>query len=313
MHLGGADYKLLEIFVAVVDAQGISNAQSLLGKDTSTISRSIALLEARLGIRLCDRGRQGFSLTSEGFEVYQSSLTLLATFRRMEDEIESIKGVSDGKLKIAMIDNITSDPNCPLTRALSQFAESGSNASSVQTSITVLSPDRMEKQLEERRIDLAIGIFEIHKSSLKYQKLYQEVDYLYCASRNPIAKLASETDVRRVLNSERFVTRKFLEDSELRLLGIQRRDDFVYTENIEAVTQLVLANLYIGFIPHHFAAPWVKQGQLRPIMPHKFFRHSDIEAAYLDDPASLRPVLASVLNSLSEDSINQSYVQLSQA
>ena len=313
MSIGGADYKLLETFVAVVDAKGISNAQSMLGKDSSTISRAIAQLELRLGIHLCERGRQGFSLTPEGFEVYRAALSALASFRRLEDKIESIKGVSEGKLKIAMIDNILCDPCCPLTDVLKQFSHDVPRSSDLQIGLSVLSPDQMEQQLEERRIDLALGIFETHRTNLRYQFLYQEVDYLYCATDNPLAAIESDDDIRNALVEQRFVTRKFLEDSELRLLGIRMREDFVHTDNIEAVTQLVLAGLCIGFIPRHYAAPLVERGLLRPLLTGHLFRTSNIEIACLEESVTTRPAVAHFLSYLEREMAPDQNMQVSQA
>jgi len=300
MTFNGGDYKLLETFVAVVEAKGISNAQNRLGKDSSTISRSITQLESRLGIHLCDRGRQGFSLTPEGFEVYRSALNVLASFRRLEDKIESIKGVSEGKLRVAMIDNILSDPGCPLTAVLKRFSHSDPKRSDLQIDLMVLSPEQMEQQLLERRIDIAVGIFESHKPDLHYQFLYQELDYLYCAADSNLPQLDDEREIRRGLLNQRFVTRKFLDDSELRLLGIQVREDFVHTDNIEAVTQLILAGLCVGFIPKHYASPLVKQGLLRPILQHRVFRRSNMDAACLAESLAQRPAIAYFLECLEE-------------
>ncbi len=66
MKIDPSDVKLLKIFLAVVDSNGISNAQSVLNRDASTISKALTQLEERLSLRLCERGRHGFSLTAEG-------------------------------------------------------------------------------------------------------------------------------------------------------------------------------------------------------------------------------------------------------
>lgn len=312
MRIHAADYKLLEIFAAVVNARGISNAQAVLGKDSSTISRAIAQLEGRLGIHLCDRGRQGFSITPEGFEVYQSSQALFASTRRLENKIESLKTGAEGKLKIGMIDNIVSDPNCPLTKVLADFSKAGAHSHGVQASIAVLSPDQMEHQLEQRQIDLAIGIFQAQKSNLQYQGLYQEIDYLYCSSQNPMSRLRNDDEIRNALQSQRFVARNFLDGSELQLLDVKVRDDFVFTENLEAVTQLIVSNLCVGFIPHHYAANWVEKGQICAVLKRKIVRYSDIKVAYNKDSVLLRPAVTSFLNALVEYSQSSSSLRISQ-
>ncbi len=60
------DLRLLRIFLAVVDAKGLSEAQAALNIGQPTISTHLATLEARVGFRLCERGRSGFHLTPKG-------------------------------------------------------------------------------------------------------------------------------------------------------------------------------------------------------------------------------------------------------
>jgi hypothetical protein len=57
------DFKLLRIFVCVARHQGFAKAQQELNLTTSAISTYMGQLETRLGFKLCERGRGGFSLT----------------------------------------------------------------------------------------------------------------------------------------------------------------------------------------------------------------------------------------------------------
>ncbi|HLB81274.1 MAG TPA: LysR family transcriptional regulator, partial [Dongiaceae bacterium] len=61
--LNDIDVKLLRVFAAIVEAGGFAAAQAQLNVSPSRISTQIADLEARLGMRLCQRGRVGFRLT----------------------------------------------------------------------------------------------------------------------------------------------------------------------------------------------------------------------------------------------------------
>ena len=70
------DLRLLRVFVSVVEAGGFSLATARLNVAESTISTHMSDLEARLGIRLCERGRGGFRITQRGQEVYQETLAL---------------------------------------------------------------------------------------------------------------------------------------------------------------------------------------------------------------------------------------------
>src|SRR5256885_16652421 len=60
------DLRLLRVFLAIVDAGGVSAAQASLGVGQSTLSSQLSTLETRLGFSLCERGRGGFRLTAKG-------------------------------------------------------------------------------------------------------------------------------------------------------------------------------------------------------------------------------------------------------
>ena len=80
-RLSDLDLRLVRVFLAVVDASGVSAAQMTLNVGSSTISTQLATLETRLGFRLCDRGRGGFKLTPKGamLDVYKRQVRWLSS------------------------------------------------------------------------------------------------------------------------------------------------------------------------------------------------------------------------------------------
>ncbi|GLR83626.1 LysR family transcriptional regulator [Bradyrhizobium iriomotense] len=65
------DLNDLQFFVAVVVNRGFSAASRALGVPKSRISRRVALLEERLGVRLLDRSTRGLGLTQVGQQIYE--------------------------------------------------------------------------------------------------------------------------------------------------------------------------------------------------------------------------------------------------
>jgi len=65
------DFNDLQFFVAVVLNRGFSAAARVLGVPKSRMSRRVALLEERLGVRLLDRTTRGLSLTQVGQQVFE--------------------------------------------------------------------------------------------------------------------------------------------------------------------------------------------------------------------------------------------------
>ena len=98
------DIRLLRIFRSVVECGGFSAAESVLGIGRSAISQQMSDLEQRLGLRLCQRGRAGFSLTEEGREVYHSALQLLSALESFRTEVNGLHLHLRGELTIGLTD-----------------------------------------------------------------------------------------------------------------------------------------------------------------------------------------------------------------
>ena len=64
------DFNDLQFFAAVVLNRGFSAAARVLGVPKSRVSRRVALLEERLGVRLLDRTTRGLGLTQVGQQVF---------------------------------------------------------------------------------------------------------------------------------------------------------------------------------------------------------------------------------------------------
>jgi DNA-binding transcriptional LysR family regulator len=65
------DFNDLQFFTAVVLNRGFSAASRALGVPKSRVSRRVALLEERLGVRLLDRTTRGLGLTQVGQQVFE--------------------------------------------------------------------------------------------------------------------------------------------------------------------------------------------------------------------------------------------------
>ena len=88
-RLSDVDLRLLRIFSTIVDCNGFRNAQIALNMAQSTLSKHLTTLDARLGSRLCERGRGGFRLTLEGEETYRAAQDLMRAVRPREWSLRS--------------------------------------------------------------------------------------------------------------------------------------------------------------------------------------------------------------------------------
>ena len=67
----------LEVLVAIIDAGGFGRAAARLGMSPAMVSKHIARLEDRLGVRLIDRSTRRFALTQQGHQFVEDARAIL--------------------------------------------------------------------------------------------------------------------------------------------------------------------------------------------------------------------------------------------
>jgi DNA-binding transcriptional LysR family regulator len=89
-----------EVFVAVVDAGGFTAAATTLGVSQPAISRRIAALEARLGVRLLTRSMRRLRPTDAGATFYARARRALGELAEGECEAAAASAEPRGTLRI---------------------------------------------------------------------------------------------------------------------------------------------------------------------------------------------------------------------
>lgn len=261
--LHDVDLKLLRVFAAIVKCGGFSAAQAALNLGQSTISEQMSQLEARLGVKLCQRGRSGFRLTDQGVAIYEATQSLLLAVDRFCQDADVLKQHITGKLNLGIIDSTITDPGSPLPRTTQRFVSRGHD---VHLNVYVGSPAELEERVLDGRLHLAIGHFPIQVSGLDYTPLYQEALGLFCGRRHPLfGSKAESAELLEEIGENRIVVRGFMEQYDLQHLGVSKAAATV--DNIEALAILIISGAYLGFLPVHFAAQWVVSGEMQQLAP----------------------------------------------
>ena len=265
---------MLRIFQAIVSCGGFSAAQYELNMSQSAISSQVKLLEERLGVRLCERGRSGFKLTKGGEFVYQSMQELFQAAEVFQNNIEAYKGQLSGQLYVALDDATATNPKSPLKRALKDLVLKAPN---VEVHLSIAPPAELEAGLLADRYHLAIAPFHKVSDSLHSYPIYAERETLYCGKKHPLFEQShlplSELD----LNGMRYVARSFMDGADnLEHVSVHQ---CAYASNMEALVSLLLTGEYIGYVAHHFAQLWVDAGQLRPVADDELTYRSQFSVA----------------------------------
>ena len=264
-QLQDADIRLLKIFKAVVECGGFSASEEALGVGRSTISKYIADLEVRLGMRLCERGRAGFKVSPHGKVVYQATVELLDSIEQFRSRIISAKEALSGELSVWLMDNTSDETNNPVREALSRFR---SRDGTVALTLNSAAPDAVEQAIASRRAHIGLSLACSHLPGLIYRVVTQERASLYCGQSHPLFESSKAAIDPDELETYDFVTRGYLV-AQPRIAG-QRDRSSTLALHVEATLQLLLTGAYLGVIPDHIAQRWVKSGQLRRLPCEEF-------------------------------------------
>ncbi len=99
------DLNDLYYFVQVVDHHGFASAGRALGMPKSKLSRRVALLEERLGVRLLMRSTRKFAVTELGHTYYQHCKAMLVEADAAQRSIEAVQTQPRGVVRLS----------CPIT------------------------------------------------------------------------------------------------------------------------------------------------------------------------------------------------------
>ena len=152
----------MSVFARVVAAGSFSAAAKDLGVSTAVVSRRVAALESRLGVRLLHRTTRRVALTDEGAHFHESVLRILRDIEEAEAEASAGSAEPRGVLKVSMPASFGHRHIAPL---VPKFAR---RFPKVELALQ-LSDQPVD--IVKEGFDLAIRIAELTDSSLAARKL----------------------------------------------------------------------------------------------------------------------------------------------
>jgi len=269
--LGDTHIRLVRIYKAVVESGGFAAAEVELNISRSAISLAITELETLLNMRLCHRGRGGFSVTEEGETVYQASLQLLASLETFKSQVNAINRELKGELNIGITDNLVSIPRMRVTRAISSLKKQGPE---VIINIRMNPPKDIETAVLDGQLQIGVVPDLRPLSGLDYISLYKEESLLYCSDEHPLFS-KNKTEINAIdLSQYDAVIPAYPQVTEIKQQQKLLKPSATSTDR-EGIIFLILTGSYIGFLPIHFAERWVKERRLKALQTNKrqFFTH----------------------------------------
>ncbi|HEY5322242.1 MAG TPA: LysR family transcriptional regulator [Caldimonas sp.] len=173
----------MQTFAAVVDSGSFVKASDSLAMSKAAVSRYVADLESRLGVRLLHRTTRRLSLTEEGQIFYARCKDLLSEIDEAEAEITSGNADASGLVRV----------NAPVTFGIRQLAPLWGRFRTRHPKVTldVTLNDRVVDLVEEG-FDLAIRIATLQDSTLVSRRI-STTRLVLCASPPYLAHRGTPT------------------------------------------------------------------------------------------------------------------------
>jgi DNA-binding transcriptional LysR family regulator len=265
-QLSNFDIRLLRVFRTVVECGGFSAAEVELNISRSAISISMSDLEDRLGLRLCQRGRAGFSLTDEGKMVYQASQQLVASLENFRTQVNGIHAKLTGELNIGITDNLVTLEHMRVSKALKSLKSQGKD---VHINIRMIPPNEIERYVLDGGLHVGVVPDLRPLPGLEYSKLYTEKSFLYCNYEHPLFSTKDQDLSAAQIQKFEAVAPSYAQTAQTRS-HYQELNTTATATDREGVAFLILTGCFVGYLPKHYAQRWVLSGEMRAVCPENF-------------------------------------------
>lgn len=253
-----ATLRQLKVFEAVARNLSFSRAAEELHLTQPAVSIQVNKLEDHAGLPLFEQLGKKIHLTPAGIEMLHSSRIIIQQFKEVEEAMAQFKGISGGKLNVAVI----SAGDYFFPRLLVEFAR---RHSGVTLDFGVCNREELLSQLTDNLTDLAVMVrppldmdtvsepFAPHP----YVVVAAPNHPLAAKKRIPLSRLASEPFVVREKGSDTWNSMEEGFGAHLADLNIAME-----IKSTETIKQAVIAGMGVSFLSAHTISRELQVGSL---------------------------------------------------
>ncbi|MDF2043429.1 MULTISPECIES: LysR family transcriptional regulator [unclassified Pantoea] len=262
----GANLTAMLVFARVVELQSFSEAARALGWSKSHVSREIARLELRLGIRLLQRTTRRLALTEMGQAYYPYCVRMLAEVQRAEAFVQQLHQQPAGHIRLQA--PVTFGCQC-VVPVLNRFLRRHLHIN-VDLDLTDRNHDRLDDQT-----DLAIVIRSRSRSRSPQQgnfRVLSDIDWglyaapAYLAQRPAIThpEMLPRHDLLMFHGPAHTAALPFRRDKQRLALDVRSR---FRANNSMALLNAALAGSGIAYLPSYMAQEAMARGDIQQLLP----------------------------------------------
>ena len=239
------DLRRLRFFVEVVREGGFSQAAKVVFAAQPTVSKAVKQLEEELGVALLDRGSRRSTPTAAGEMVYRRALTLLTASQDLAAELDELRGLKRGTLRVGFPRVGSSAPFAPL------FASFRRQYPGIDVQLAVHDGKRLEEALRAGELDLAALVHPIPED-FESQQVRSDPLMVLVPRPHPLAeqrsvKLAKLAASPLILFEEGFALNELILDA-FGKKGITPKVA-ARSSQVDFIFELVAAGTGIAFLP----------------------------------------------------------------
>jgi len=264
-------------FLMVVEAGSFASAAIRINVTRSAVAKSIAKLEARLGVRLFHRTTRQQSLTDEGGRYYEHCSRLMADLRDMESALHDGRQGLEGRIRISAPLLFGRRCVAPVLRSM----------------IREHSRLELDAEFSDVVVDVLAGGFDLvirigpvadstslvaRKIGRQQMAIFASPDYLAQHGRpSSVADLMKHTGILYGRTSQARTWRVRDVDGSSREVLLKSRERY---DDLQAVADSAVQGGGLAWLPRWLGAPYVTAGELTLVMDMDRVLSVDIHALW---------------------------------
>ena len=287
------DYlKSMDSFVRVAKAGSFSAAAAQIRMSRAIVTKNVAALERRVGVRLLNRTTRSVSLTEMGAQFYEFATRILREFADQELALERQQSEPAGSLRIIAP---RSFGTLHLGSALAQFS-----AAYPDIHITLILGDSSSNEFDfASEFDLAIRLTPLASTTVVARKI-ASLRWAVCAAPEYLEKHGTPARPRDLaahnclLHAGNYPDRYWRFGGSRRQSAIKLKGNFS-TDSVIALRDAALAGLGVALLPLYCASDALREGKLVRLLENHALPDSPLFVLIADNrqvPGKLRALIA---------------------
>jgi len=251
-----------KIFADLVETKSFSKSAKLNGITQSAVSQQARAMERHFKTLLIDRSQKQFQLTREGQRLYEAAKEMLHTYDKLQSELQEMKKVISGTIRISTIYSIGLHELPPyIKRFLHDFP-------SVNVRVEYRRSNLVYEDILHNSVDFGLVAFPVKMRQIEILPFRNDNLVLITHPRHPLVARGQADVELKELASYRFIgfdpdipTRKAVDqivrDNKLESEPVMEFD------NIETVKRAVEIDHGIASVPQATVMQELKAGTLK--------------------------------------------------